>query len=92
MPLYRAYNKRMEGTIETEIFVDISFEMHFQQIRKYKEDKIIVRNGGKYKYEECVHVTAIDGRCKKAQFLFGIIYQLIKNALQTFDLIFTFDC
>ena len=34
--------------------------MHFQRIRKYKEDKMKVRNWGKYKYEEFVHATVID--------------------------------
>ena len=30
--------------------------------QKYKEDKMKVRYRGKYKYDECAHVMAIDSR------------------------------
>ena len=54
MPLSRACDKRKEGTIENQSMLLDLAEMHFERIRKYKDDKMKVADGGKYECVECL--------------------------------------
>ena len=54
MPLYRTYKKRKESTIENPSMLLVWHEMHFARIRKYRDYKMKVADGGKYKCEECL--------------------------------------
>ena len=38
---------------KSEAYCQNWHEMHFERIRKYKDDKVKVADGGKFKCEEC---------------------------------------
>ena len=78
---------------KTEICVYIKCEMHFQRIRKYQKDKMKVRKWGKYKNEDCVHVTTIDGKWKPSFCWLRDLCRWIKKLhCKLSDLFFTCYC
>ena len=73
-----------EWKVLQKTIICVCIWVHFQQIRKYKEDKMKVRNWGKYKYEECVHVMAIDGRWKTSFFALRSLPMNLNNCTARF--------